>query len=320
LKLGCLCLAAFFLIHSALALAMKLATPAALRIAARMNARAAARFLLSLRIFPAGFSALIVAGLCAPSYLRLEPRTATAEEIGFLGFALSVFAIALWLDSITRGLAAMILSIRYLQHCRRVGVMTRLPAERLPVWLVEEPATLFAIAGVTHPQLLISRQVMGALSADELDAALRHERAHWTSRDNLKRLLLALTPGMLPLLHGFEGLERSWARYTERAADDDAVGGDATRSLFLATALVRVGRLGIAPRESSLAAPLLAEDEDLPARVQRLLSETPTAGAPQGGMGLTAAAAVLSAAVFTLGGLQPALLYPVHRVLEHLIR
>jgi bla regulator protein blaR1 len=190
------------------------------------------------------------------------------------------------------------------------------------VFMMEEPAALFAMAGITRPSLLISRQVMSALSEDQLAAAMQHERAHWTSRDNLKRFFLLLAPGMLPFVRGFAPLERGWARYSERAADDGAVAGDAGRSLSLATALVLVSRLGIAQAASSLVSPLLADDDDLPARVQRLLTaQPPTDNRPGRWMGylVAGAAVMLSGAVIAIG-LQPAFLYQVHRVLEHLIQ
>ena len=322
LKLVCLGLASFFLVHLALGLVVGAATPLVLRMAARARPALAARLLFFIRMFPAGFGVLIVAGLCVPSYLWLEPKTATSEGIGWLCLGFSMLTVLLWAAAIRRGVLAMARSIRYLQLCHRNGRQTEVPGESLPVWVVEEPAALFAMAGITHPSLLISRQAMSALSMDQLAAALRHERAHWTSRDNLKRLLLLLAPGMLPFLHGFGTLERSWARYTEQAADDRAVAGDVGRSLSLATALVNVSRLGITQRASSLVAPLLAGDDDLAARVQRLLTAAPQADNASGGwMGclITGAVVMLSAGVIAIG-LQPALLYPVHRFLEHLIQ
>jgi len=317
LKLLCLCLASFFLVHLALATLMILATPAAMRIAGQIRSSAAARLLFFLRMLPAGLGAFIVAGLCIPSYLRLEPRTATSEEVGLLCLGFAILALVLWMGSFIRGLRAIVRSVEYLQYCQRTGSKTDLPGEPSPVWMLDEPAALFAIAGITHPRLLISRQVMNVLSGDQLAAALRHEQGHWISRDNLKRLMVMLAPDTLPFLHGFAGLERGWTRYMERAADDWAVGGDAGRSLSLATALVRVSRLGIALRPSPLVAPLLADDEDLPARVDRLLSPASRTETHSSWMGcLVAGAALLSAAVlFSL----PALLYPVHRLLEHLI-
>lgn len=321
-KLVCLSLASFFLIHLALALLVSLATPAALRIAARNQPAWAARFLFSIRMFPAGFGVLVVAGLCIPSYLWLEPKTAASEGIGWLCLCFSLLTAALWLVSITRAWRAAARSMRYLQRCRRNGRKTDLPGEHSPVFMMEEPAALFAMAGITRPSLLISRQVMSVLSADQLAAAMQHERAHWTSRDNLKRLFLLTAPGILPFLGGFAPLERGWARYSERAADDSAVAGDAGRSLSLATALVLVSRLGIARGASSLVSPLLADDDDLPARVQRLLTAQPPAdNGPGGWLGcLVAGGAVMLFGAVIVIGLQPALLYQVHRALEHLIQ
>jgi len=320
-KLVCLCLASFFLIHLALALVVQLVTPAALRIAAQIRPALSARLLFSMRTFPAGLGVLIVAGLCIPSYLWLEPKTAASEGIGWLCLSLSMLTVLIWAVSVRRGLLAMARSMRYLHRCQRDGQKADLPGERLPVWMVEEPAALFAMAGITHPNLLISRRVMSELSGDQLAAALRHERAHWTSRDNLKRLFLVLAPRTLPFFDGFATLERGWARYTERAADDRAVGGDTGRSLSLATALVSVSRLGIAPRAFSLVAPLLAGDDDLPARVQRLLSGAPRPEASERWMGcLVAGAAVMLSGAVVAVGLRPTLLYPVHRFLEHLIQ
>jgi hypothetical protein len=317
LKLLCLCLASFFLVHLALATLISLATPAALRIAGQMRSSSAAGLLFFLRMLPAGLGAFIVAGLCVPSYLRLEPRTATSEEVGLLCLGFSILGLALSVGSFIRGVRAIARSVQYLRHCQRIGRKTDLPGEPSPVWLLEEPAALFAIAGITRPRLLISRQVMNVLSGDQLAAALQHEQAHWVSRDNLKRLLLTLAPDTLPFLSGFASLEHGWTRYMERAADDRAVGGDAGRSLSLATALVRVSRLGLAPRPSALVAPLLADDEDLAARVERLLRPAPRAETHPSWMGclVAGAALLLGAGLFTL----PALLYPVHRILEHLI-
>ena len=66
-----------------------------------------------------------------------------------------------------------------------------------------------------------------------------------------------------------------------------------------------------------LVAPLLAGDEDLAARVERLLSPAPRAETHTPWMGclIAGVALALAAGLVTL----PALLYPVHRFLEHLI-
>lgn len=57
-KLFCLCLASFFLLHAALGLAVWLVAPVAIRLMEKMQARMAARFLLFLRLLP-----ILVAGV-----------------------------------------------------------------------------------------------------------------------------------------------------------------------------------------------------------------------------------------------------------------
>src|SRR4029077_12109018 len=94
---------------------------------------------------------------------------------------------------------------------------------------------------------------------------------HRISRDNLKRLLLMLAPGLIPFVNPWQRLERSWARFTEWAADDMAVVGHPGRSLALASALVRVARAGPYPYPPPLVASLVGSGADLAARVNRLL-------------------------------------------------
>jgi hypothetical protein len=118
---------------------------------------------------------------------------------------------------------------------------------------------------------LVSRSVLNGLSPGQLDAALRHENAHQVSRDNLKRLVFLLAPGMFPLTSGLAPLERAWARYSEWAADDEATRGDARLCLLLAAALVRVARMGVAPEPSVAMTHLIAGGRDVSTRVDRLL-------------------------------------------------
>jgi hypothetical protein len=158
---------------------------------------------------------------------------------------------------------------------------------------------------------------MRVLSAGQLAAALRHEEAHRVSRDNLKRLILLLAPGLLPGLHGFGAIERGWARFTEWAADDDAVAGDAHRSLSLAAALVRVARMGGSSPVSPLTAAFLGEGREISARVDRLLS--PARTEPAHPRKYLTAAAITLTAVSAATMLNPATLQSAHRLIEQLI-
>jgi hypothetical protein len=319
LRLICLCLAAFFLAHLALGLLVRAAAPLAIRLGESLRPRRAARLLLALRLFPVAMAGFVVLALCVPSYLWLEPQAGT-ERVGLACLAAALLGAGVWGMSLARVFRAAVGSLRYTRHCQREGRETCLPAAPFPVLVMGGEAPLLALAGVIRPRVVISQGVLRALSPEQLQAALGHEWAHRTSRDNLKRLLFLLAPDVLPFSHGFAVLDRCWKRFTEWAADDRAIGGDSRRSLSLASALVRVARMGAAARLSPLVTSLVAGDHDLSARVDRLLGAMPPREEPLGRLRILLSGATILMAVFLAAVLlRPATLYSVHRLLEHLI-
>jgi hypothetical protein len=319
-RLVCLCLAAFFLVHAALGLAVSTLNPWAVRAARRMAPARGARLLLALRLFPCGFALFAVAGLCTPSYLWLEPKGAP-EPVGPACLAAAALGLAIWAVSLGRAARALARSLRHLRRCREQHGEVRLPGERAAVWVVEEAAPCVMLAGVLRPRIVISRNVAAALPAAQLAVVIRHERAHGKARDNLKRLVLLMAPGMLPWAPGFRTLERAWAKISEWAADDRAAAGKVRRSLELAAALVRVARLGSAVSAPALATSLMADDTDLAERVDRLLRPMRRAAgrahrepvlAASGGLLLTGALAAVTA--------HPVTLHSAHEFLEFLIQ
>jgi len=299
LRLLCLCLAAFFLLHLLFALAVSAIAPAAIRRAERMRARAGARLLLVLRLLPAGLAGTVVAAICAPSYLWLEPEK-TAEQVGLVFLLAALAGGSICMSAAVRALRAAIRSTRYLRDCPR---------------LIESEAPVLMLAGVLRPRLVVSRGVVGALEPEQLSVALRHEWAHRISHDNLKRLLLLAMPDVLPLGHGLRSMDRAWARMAEWAADDRAVGGSSRRSLALAGALVRVARMGQAAQPAPLATSLLADGKDLAARVDRLLHPALRTEDSRGWL----LPGVFLAAGLTAMALQPSTLRAAHRLLEILV-
>lgn len=297
-RLVCLALASFFLVHLALAVMVRCATPWAVRTAERLRPQAAARCLLTLRLTPSSFAAVVVATLCVPSYLWLEPSY-TTERIGLGCIMASFFGIAVWIAAAARAMRSSLRSRQLVRSCQTGG-----------------GAPLLALAGIIHPRLVISPEVRSALTPEQLDAALRHEEAHRISHDNLKRLLVLLSPGLFPGFSGFAALERGWSRFTEWAADDRAVAGSSERSLCLAAALVRVARLGGAT--PAMMTSLLGDRADLATRVDRLLRGAPIVEkrSTSRTTWFAIAAAVLA---FAATILQPATLSTVHRLLESLV-
>jgi Zn-dependent protease with chaperone function len=315
-RLLCISLATFFLVHLALGMAVfPIARPAA-RLGERIRPHLAARCLLVLRLLPAAGAAFVVVAVCLPSYLWLEPEAPT-ERVGFGCLAVALLGTAMWGISIARGLRAAAGSRRFLRRCRRTGSPARLPGDPadtwLDAWIVDGAAPLLALGGIVRPRLVISREVVSALPAEQLAAALRHERAHWTARDNLKRLCILLTPGILPFSGSSRTLERGWRKFAEWAADDRAAAGSARRSFALAAALVRVARMTAD----------VGDTDQLAARVDRLLREAQPSSPSEWSAGprpiLALSAILLMAASLAVAILQPAALYSVNAALEHLV-
>ncbi|HEX3744756.1 MAG TPA: M56 family metallopeptidase [Bryobacteraceae bacterium] len=320
-RLICLCLAAFFLVHAALGLMVSLLSPWAVRFAVgRMAPVHGARLLLALRLLPSAFGLFVVIGLCTPSYLYLEPKGAP-EEMGIACLAAAAMSVILWGWSIARATRAMARSVRHLRECRQRSRELRLPGERKAAWIIESKSPCVMLAGVFRPRMVISHDVVAALSAEQLAAAIRHERAHGISHDNFKRLLVLLAPGIVPFASGFRNLERGWARIAEWAADDRASAGKARRSLSLAAALVRVARLGAVAPPPALATSLMADGAELSERVDRLLRSAHRAAHPHRREPIQTAVAGLLVTVALIAVMaHPATLHSAHECLEFLIQ
>ncbi len=319
-RLLCLCCASFFVLHVALASAARLSAGTAVRMAERMKPSSAARFLFVLRILPMALTFFAVLAFCIPSYLWLEPE-ASGEKVGFVCFLMASLGAGIWALSVSRVVSAVNGTVRYLHRCEQHGKTINVPGEVSPALLLEEKAPVLAVAGVVNPRLLISKSVLDGLTLEQRDAALRHEQAHRTSRDNIKRFLILLAPDVLPFVKSFASLEHSWAKFTEWAADDQASAGDSQRALSLASALVRVARMGSKPQLSYLFSSLVSDDEELSDRVDRLLRPQPKPGKPADVLVpfLTGAGALLGAAA-ALVLVWPGSLSLVHQALEHLVR
>ena len=320
LRLFCICSATFFLVNALVSFAAGIASRAAIRIAETMRPRSASHFLLGLRLLPFAAGASAVLGLCIPSYLWLEPQT-IAEHAGWAFLTFAFLGALVCTLSMARAARAVAVSNRCNRAWQKAGRGARLATEDSNAVIVEKEAPLLTLAGVYRPRLIVSEGVLRALSAEQLAVALRHEKAHRGSRDNLKRLLLLLAPDAVPFVTSFSSLDREWSRFSEWAADDEAVQGDSRRALSLAEALLRVARMGSGPGLSFLHTSLASVNQDLTARVERLLRLEPARFESLRWKGVVARGAVLA-----MGGslatlmLWPATLSSVHRLLELFLR
>jgi len=322
IRLLSLCFALFFLAHAIAALVVWWFQGSAIRFAERMRPRAAARFLLTIRALPFGVGAIAALGFCAPSYLRFESNALT-EHVGpvFLAAAL----LGLLLASLTgvHGSHAALSSVRFMRLCRRSGRQVGSLESPTQLLVIPERRPFLAQCGIFTPRIVISQRLLDEFSPEELSAALRHEATHWICRDNLKRLLLAFLPDTLPFMPSLRPLEEGWAKFTERAADDFVSATGEAQAVSLASALVRLARIGNV-EELRAWAPLLTSPlggtDDLSGRVDRLLDPVPQSAQfpshrASALMGTAAVLTVLAAALLAW----PATLSPIHEFLERLI-
>ncbi len=324
LRLLCLCFASFFIVHAAAALLVWIGAPAALRVAEHSKPGFAAKFLFVFRMFPSALTLFLVIGFCIPSYLWLEPL-ASGEKVGFACLTAAALGFLVWILSAFRVGFSLLRTSRYMSSCERDGQEIAVEGESAPVLVVKREAPVMAVAGLVRPRLIVSRSVLHKLTPEQREAAFRHEQAHQTSRDNLKRFLYLLAPDAFPFISGFRKIEKQWARYTEWAADDHAVAGDSQRALSLAAALVSVAKLGVNHQPafllSSLYSSLVTEDEDLAVRVDRLLREQQYAEKPLAPLVQVARNVALVAGSLAVAALVwPGSLSSVHQILEKLIQ
>ncbi len=317
-RLVVLCGAAFFLIHSGLALAVCAISGQAARSAGRLGASNAAQLLLAIRLLPSTLTLLILFGFCVPSYLWFEP--AHSEEVGFVCALMALIGALAWVIPALRTVATISRTARYIRRCRQIGEETAWPGEVSPVLVLTEETPVLIIAGVIHPQLVISRRILRALDAEQMEVAVGHEQAHRLSHDNFKRLLLLLTPDVLPFLHGFDALERQWAKFAEWAADDHSAGGNSGRAVSLASALVTVAKMNTKSNLRALATSLVGNDGDLSERVDRLLQFRQSSDQSVASNFLPVLAVSVGSSIAALLVVWPASLLVVHEVLEKLIR
>jgi Zn-dependent protease with chaperone function len=250
----------------------------------------------------------------------LEPDI-TGERVGVTCLLAAALGVAGWTVSLLRGLVSVVRTQQYIRRCES-GIHETDASDATPeLVVVSQTNAVMAVAGILHPRLLVSQDVMDALSQEQKEAAFRHEAAHGASRDNLKRLLFLLAPDVVPFAGSFSKLEEGWARFTEWAADDEAVDGDPSRALSLASALVRVAKLGVPATPSYLLSSLVDSDRDLATRVDRLLREPEYAVKPMAPL-----VARTRNIALVVGGVAVTVLFwleslgSVHRILEHLVQ
>jgi Zn-dependent protease with chaperone function len=199
----------------------------------RLSEKSLAGILFVARVLPMVAAVAVTCTFVVPSFQLLEPR-GIEEETGILPFALGVTAIVFIASGCRRVVKAQSRTTRvvaeWLERGQDDGTGAYTVCSRSDV----PPLTL---VGLRKPRVLVSDRALGLLTENEIGIALRHEHAHITSRDNLKKLVSEFCP-----FPGMRQLEMAWAEAAELAADDAAV-SSANDAVDLAAALVKLSRL-----------------------------------------------------------------------------
>jgi Zn-dependent protease with chaperone function len=276
----------------------------------RVGEKNLADLLFALRVLPLAASVVITFAFVVPSFDLLEPR-AIDEGMGAMPLALGICALLLIVCGCFRVIAALAKTSRVVAHWLE-GARPMDDGAHTVTFRSRPEAPPLTLVGVRRPRVLVSEATVALLSDDELHMALKHERAHMQSRDNLKKLVFRFCP-----FPAMTKLESAWSQAAELAADDAAV-SKLDDAVDLAAALVKLSRL--APVEAAPVCTVGFVTGSIRARVTRLLAWNESARANQRRNGLWyAIPPLLVALLFVFATYGPALAL-THEVTEWLVR
>ena len=297
---------AFFLVYVALSIALAAAWP----LLKKRGEGWEASVLFTLRIVPLLVAVAVVGLLIVPSFLYLEPF-GTGEALQSLGLTLAFGGITVISAGAILALLASRRATRFVAAYPRIRTV-EVAGSNTTALAVAAATPMLMVAGVCQPKLLISEEASRLLEPDEMQAAIRHELAHITCHDNLKKLVLRLI--QFPFLHG---LEQTWKRAAELAADDAAATNELA-AVYLASALLKVASRA-SSRLPELTMSLLPDEaHTLRLRIDRLLAWKPRSEGRSSRSVLWTSFALLGLLLLTLG--YGPLLGQVHELTELLFR
>jgi Zn-dependent protease with chaperone function len=217
--------------------------------------------LFGLRVFPFAISAVVTVFFTFPSFWLME-RPALDEDAGT--FILALCSLCILGAGLYRVLRVEARTKRAVQ--RWLAGETNFDSGALiPTLSAAQGAPPLILVGISRPRVMISDAAATLLSDGELQVAIRHEISHARSWDNLKKVLVSLTP-----FPGMGGLEKAWQEAAELAADHRAV-TSRQEALDLAAALIKLSRSFQPLHQSVLATELVSGPPSINLRVDRLL-------------------------------------------------
>lgn len=235
-----LCCAIFFIVLAGTSVLCMWVSRFARPAVSSLAPAAVANLLFTIRILPVLLASLATFGFVLPALLKFEPRS-TSELVGWPLLGLAILG----------GAVLIVMSVRaatILRSTRLVAAIWRRHSKKLllentgvPVYCLDNHGSVLAVLGFLRPKIFVARQIVDALTPAELMAAVEHERAHVTSFDNLRQLVLKVT--RIPRwLRVTGGADSAWTNASEIAADEAAL-ASGIPVLDLSSALIKVAAL-----------------------------------------------------------------------------
>jgi hypothetical protein len=220
-----------------------------------------ANLVFGLRIFPFAVSAIVTVFFTFPSFWLMEKHSLDEDTETFL---LALCSLILLGAGLFRVLGIQARTTRAVQLW--LGGATNIASiAGTPALSAAQGAPPLILVGICRARVMISDKAAALLTGGELQVAVRHEIGHARSWDNLKKVLVSLTPFL-----GMGGLEKAWHEAAELAADSRAV-TNRQEALDLAAALIKLSRSFQQLPEPVLATELVNGPSSINLRVDRLL-------------------------------------------------
>jgi beta-lactamase regulating signal transducer with metallopeptidase domain len=264
-RLACIALLGFGAFQMAMELILWLLCPVMDRLTTHSTARRRERVFFVAQLFPHLLALLFTSIFLVPQYLHSEINL-QQERVGWLCIFFAAVVLSWHMAAASRGLVMWQRTRKLQSACQsEPDTHSDVRAVSLP-----DERPLLALVGLVRPRIVVSKVLLGNKSF-ALDIAFDHERSHARHHDNWKLFLLTCLPNInLSYGHRLTCMQY-WKRYAEWAADDDAVRGSRARAILLAESLVAFARFVPLSATNIISMELAVHEEELAARVERLL-------------------------------------------------
>ncbi len=282
LRLGCVIAVSFGLLQVALELLLWAVAPFVLRLLPSLSLRYGERTLFLIQLFPAALAMLCTALCAAPQYIANETNLAP-ERVGWLCLVLAATVALWWAFRVALGVGMAVRTMQFSRDCREIADATYGIESRVPVIAVSGAVPRVALVGLLNPFILISKSLLGAggLNPQALEVVLDHECSHAAQHDNWKLLSLQCLPRLNLKLPDGKTWMQLWRNAAERAADQDAVGGNFGRSFLLAETLVALARSRAVAGPRIACTNFICDEAELALRVESLIQTNPQKTLPR---------------------------------------